>query len=83
VPRAAVLYEAGQGTMAASVLRLDKDNAVHKVSVQTGVTQDDTVEIVSGVQPGDRVVTTGAVGLPDGAKVQVEGEQPAGKEEAK
>jgi RND family efflux transporter MFP subunit len=79
VPRAAVLYEAGQGATAASVFVLDKDKAVHKVSVRTGVTQDDLVEILSGVRPGDRVVTVGAVGLTDGTKVQVEGEEPEAK----
>jgi len=70
-PRAAVLVETAADGATSSVLRLDKDGTVHKVEVQTGLVEDDTIEILSGLKAGDRVVTTGAYGLADGAKVTV------------
>jgi RND family efflux transporter MFP subunit len=73
-PRAAVLYDAGEGSEAASVLRVDKNGVVHKVPVTVGFSGEADVEITSGIRPGDRLVTTGAFGLPDGAKVKIEGE---------
>jgi RND family efflux transporter MFP subunit len=73
-PRAAVLYDASEGSGAASVLRLDKDGVAHKVAATVGFTAGNVAEITSGVRPGDRLVTTGALGLEDGAKVKIEGE---------
>lgn len=70
-PRAAVLFEETPTGTEASVLRIDKDDVVHKVPVKTGFTETDTVEILSGVHAGDKIVTNGAYGLPDGTKVQV------------
>jgi len=37
--------------------------------VKTGIENSDRVEIISGVKPGEMVVTSGQNGLPDGAKV--------------
>jgi RND family efflux transporter MFP subunit len=78
IPRAAVLYDAGEGAGGASVLRLEKDGVAHKVPVTVGFLEGDVIEIASGVRAGDRLATTGAFGLPDGAKVRIEGDT-AGK----
>jgi RND family efflux transporter MFP subunit len=75
VPRAAVLYDAGSSGNTAHVMKLDKDNVLHSVSVTVGYANDSTVEILEGVKPGERLATTGAYGLPDGTKVQIEGEK--------
>jgi HlyD family secretion protein len=52
-----------------SVMAIGKDQHAHQTAVKTGIRQDGKVEILSGVRPGQQVVTAGAYGLPDGAKV--------------
>jgi HlyD family secretion protein len=42
-------------------------------TVKVGITTDVTVEILSGVQNGDQVITAGQDSLKDGAAIQVEG----------
>lgn len=84
VPRAAVLFDAAAGATTATdgmlggpanVLKIASDGTVHTTPVTTGWTVGDQIEIVSGnLRPGDRVATTGAFGLEDGAKVTVEGQ---------
>jgi membrane fusion protein, multidrug efflux system len=46
-------------------------DTVQKRAVSTGTTSDTSVEVLSGVQPGDRVVTRGAFALRDGDRVVV------------
>ena len=88
VPRAAVLFDASEGAGSAgagatsndpavgtkaSVLKIGKNRTVHKTSVTTGWVSGDKIEILSGqLRPGDQIATTGAFGLEDGAKVQVD-----------
>ena len=51
-----------------------------------GVKQDDDIQIIDGVKAGDKVILSGAYGLPDKTKVKVEAaaaspeKEPAGKE---
>jgi len=40
--------------------------------VHTGVKQDDDVQILDGVKAGDKVILSGAFGLPDKTKVKIE-----------
>jgi HlyD family secretion protein len=56
-----------------SVMIVGEDHKAHAHPVDVGITQDDRVQVTSGVQPGDTVVTTGAYGLEDGTTVQVQG----------
>ena len=88
VPRSAVLFDAAESAgstgvgaissdpavgTSASVLKIGKDGAVHKTSVTTGWVSGEKIEILSGpLKPGEQIATTGAFGLEDGAKVQVE-----------
>lgn len=57
------------------VFVLQKDNTVKQVEVKTGVQDDNNIEIVSGVQPGDQVISApyAAVSreLKNGKKVKV------------
>lgn len=69
VPASAVLTESDGTT---SVMVIGNDNRAHQRDVKTGVRQDNQVQIVSGLQPGERVVTTGAYGLPDNTRVQLQ-----------
>ena len=44
---------------------------VRAVTVETGMSDDENIEITSGLNAGDTVVTAGAYLLSDGAKVHV------------
>jgi multidrug efflux pump subunit AcrA (membrane-fusion protein) len=48
------------------------DQHAHQQAVKLGIRQDDMVQITDGLKEGQRVVTDGAYGLPDNAKVSVE-----------
>ncbi len=67
VPAAAVLTAADGST---SLMVVGADGRAHQVSVKTGLRQGDEVQITSGLHPGQLVVTTGAYGLPEGARVR-------------
>ncbi len=69
VPAAAVLT-APDGSTTVMVVGAD-EHAVQR-DVKTGIRQGDDVQIIEGLQGGDRVVTVGAYGLPDNTKVRME-----------
>jgi HlyD family secretion protein len=62
-----------------SVMVIGPDQVVHATPVKTGIRQDDDVQVLSGVQAGQQVVTQGAYGLPDGAKITISSPEPAEK----
>jgi membrane fusion protein, multidrug efflux system len=64
VPASAVVHE-GEET---SVFVVENEMAKRR-EVKTGIENSDRVEIISGVKPGEMVITSGQNGLPDGAKV--------------
>src|SRR5271165_987093 len=76
---AASLLTAEDGTT--SVMLAGSDNRAHQKPVKVGVRQDDDVQIVEGVQAGDRVVASGAYGLPDNNKIKVEEQKKEEKEQ--
>jgi HlyD family secretion protein len=69
VPATALLNsdEGGQ-----KVIVIDKKSVAHERKINVGVRQGARVQIAAGVNEGDRVVTSGGLGLEDGAKVSVE-----------
>jgi HlyD family secretion protein len=67
VPSASVLT-GGDGT--ASVMAIGADGHAHQTSVKTGIHQGNDIQITSGLKAGEKVVSEGAYGLPDGAKVK-------------
>jgi HlyD family secretion protein len=69
VPAAALLNAEGGGQR---VMVVDKNMVVHERMVAAGVRQGERVQIASGVQEGDQVVTSGGLGLDDGAKVTIQ-----------
>ena len=71
---AASLLTAQDGTT--SVMVVGSDNRAHQKSVKVGVRQGDKIQITEGLQAGERVVASGAYGLPDNTKIKVE-EAPA------
>ncbi|MGA8111404.1 MAG: efflux RND transporter periplasmic adaptor subunit [Acidobacteriaceae bacterium] len=70
---AIVLTNVGQR----AVMVLDKDSVAHLTPVTTGVVDGGSTQILSGVSAGQRIVTQGAYGLDDGAKVNI---VPAGQD---
>jgi multidrug efflux pump subunit AcrA (membrane-fusion protein) len=80
VPALAVLTEADGGT---SVMAVGSDGRVHQVSVKLGVKEADEVQILEGLQAGEKVVTVGAYGLPDKVKVNIEKSNQAEQQPAK
>ena len=70
VPRAAILSDPDTGK--SSVVTVGGDNIAHVVPVETGLSVDGRIEIVSGITEGQKVAVSGQYGLPDGAKVQVQ-----------
>ena len=72
VPAAALLPAEEGGTQADVV---GTDGVVHVRKIETGVRDGDNVQVLSGLKPGERVVTVGGLGLEDGAHVKVEREK--------
>lgn len=68
VPSVAVLTADDGST---SVMVIGSDNHAHQTAVKTGIHSGDDVQILSGLQAGQKVVTAGAYGLPDGVEVRV------------
>jgi HlyD family secretion protein len=68
VPADAILTGADGGT---TVMVIDKDGKARQTTVTAGIRNDDKVQILSGLDAGQQVVTTGVYGLPDGAKVTI------------
>ncbi len=56
------------------------DQCAHQKTVKTGIREGDRVQIVEGLQAGDRIVATGAYGLPDNSRITSAEAKPAGKE---
>jgi len=54
------------------VMVISSDSVAHERAVAVGVRQGARVQILSGVQPGDQVVTSGGLGLEDKAKVAIQ-----------
>src|SRR5882724_1940446 len=69
VPSAALLNAKGDS---AQVLVIDGQSQASSRDVKTGIQTGQQVQIVSGLKPGEVVVTEGAYGLPDKTKVKIE-----------
>lgn len=69
IPQEAVLSSQDGGT---SVMVVGGDSKAHERKIEVGIRQPEKVQVTSGLQPGERVVTVGGVGLQDGTTVRVE-----------
>lgn len=70
IPKSAVNNE-GQ------VFVVDAQNIAHQQQVETGLSDDNNVEILSGLNEGDLVVTVGGYLLSEGAEVRIVNNEPA------
>jgi multidrug efflux pump subunit AcrA (membrane-fusion protein) len=68
VPVAAILPGEEGGT---AVLTVSPDNVAHTRAVTLGVREGNQVQVLSGVNPGEEVVTVGGLGLDDKSKVKI------------
>jgi HlyD family secretion protein len=79
IPTAALLNAKGDD---AQVLVIDEQSLAHSRDIKTGIHSGQQVQIVSGLKPGEIVVSEGAYGLPDKTKVKVEKAESASAEGA-
>jgi HlyD family secretion protein len=68
IPSAAILT-AQDGSK--SVMVVGSDGAAHKKAVTVGIVDGDDVQVLSGLDPSDNVITSGAYALDEGTKVKV------------
>ena len=54
------------------VMLAGSDEKAHQKVVQVGIRSTDQVQIVSGINPGDPVITSGGYGLPDATQIKIE-----------
>lgn len=47
------------------------DSVAERREVQLGIEQGDKIEIISGLRPGDKIITIGQQGLEDGSRISV------------
>ena len=80
IPAAAVLPNTEGETI---VLVVDDKNIAHETVITIGLREPEMVQVVAGVEPGQRVVTQGGLGLEDKTKVRVmkPGEKAAGEKD--
>src|SRR4051812_43106397 len=64
---------------------VDDKNIAHERPIALGAKEPEMVQVVSGLQPGERVITEGGVGLEDKARVRIlkPGEKKPGEKEEK
>lgn len=67
IPSAAILTDSDGKT---SVMVVGANDVAHQVEVKLGVQQEGKTQVLAGLREGQRVVTEGAYGLPDGTKVK-------------
>jgi len=65
---------------AESAMVVGDDNKAHQVNVEVGIREGDQVQITKGLKGGERVVSSGAYGLPNDTKVKVAEAEPSPSE---
>ena len=56
---------------ASTVMIAGADGKAHQVNVETGIRQGDRLQITKGLSGGEKIIVTGAYGLPDNTKVKI------------
>lgn len=67
IPSSAVLTDSAGKT---SVMLVKSDSRAYSQEIETGIREGSSVQVVSGLKPGEIVIATGAYGLPDKTKVK-------------
>jgi HlyD family secretion protein len=63
------------------VMVVGADSAAHEKKVELGAREPDKVQVVKGLDVGEKVITGGGVGLDDGAKVRIAAAPAADKDD--
>ena len=53
------------------VMVAGNDNLAHERKISVGIRQGDNLQLISGVQPGEKVIVSGGLGLDDKAKIKI------------
>ena len=61
---------------ATAVMLAGTDGRAHQKVVKVGIRNGDDVQLIDGVTASDKVIATGAYGLPDKTKIKIESAQP-------
>ena len=69
IPTSSVLTASDGAT---TVMLAGSDGVAHQQAVKLGIRNGDDVQVLEGVKEGDKVVSSGAYGLPDKTKIKVE-----------
>ena len=64
------LLPASEGN--SSVIVVGTDLVAHVRQIQTGIRQEKLIQVLTGLSPGEKVVTVGGLGLQDDTKVRIE-----------
>lgn len=75
IPGAVVIPAVGLLTAqdgSTSVMLVDADDHAHARKVRAGIHEGGSIQILEGLRAGDRVVASGAYGLPENSKVKAE-----------
>jgi HlyD family secretion protein len=78
VPASAVTLDASNANQG-TVMVVDATNVAHETKVTIGIRTPDKIEITEGLLGGETVVIEGNYALPEGTKVEVAQEAPAGE----
>jgi RND family efflux transporter MFP subunit len=78
VPASAVTLDASNANEG-TVMVVDATNVAHETKVTVGIRTPDKIEITAGLQGGETIVIEGNYALPNGTKVEVAQETPAGE----
>ncbi len=77
IPASSILTASDGAT---TVMVAGSDGLAHQTAVKLGIRESDNVQITEGLSAGDKVVSTGAYGLPDKTKIKIEAaEAPRGE----
>ncbi len=74
VPNAVVIPKEAMTTAPdgkTTVMVIGADSVAHTREIQPGIVEDGRVQVVSGLKPGENVVSVGAYAMADGTKVKV------------
>ena len=77
VPTAAV-YRTAEG--ADYVLVAGSDDKAHQKTVQLGVRNKEFTQVLSGINPGDQIISSGGYAVPDGTQIKIEKPSAAAKD---
>lgn len=72
-PESAVQYE-GAGAFVYRIARGDDGSTAQRVEIETGAVENGFVEILSGIEPGDRIVGSGLNRIQPGSPIVVAGQ---------